>query len=102
MRAIVKTAPGHGHLELREWPEPFPNPGQVKLRVASAGICGTDIHILKGSWRCDPPVVLGHEWCGTVVEVGSGVTHLQPGDRVTACNPAQTCGNCLHCMAGNP
>jgi L-iditol 2-dehydrogenase len=102
MRAIVKTAPGVGHLELKEWPEPVPGPGQVKLRVASAGICGTDIHIYKGTWRCDPPVVLGHEWCGTVVETGAGVTHFSPGDRVTASNPARTCGNCLHCMSGNP
>ncbi|MFZ0592883.1 MAG: alcohol dehydrogenase catalytic domain-containing protein [Bryobacteraceae bacterium] len=102
MRAIVKTAPGVGHLELKEWPEPAPGPGQVKLRIASAGICGTDIHIYKGTWRCNPPVVLGHEWCGTVVETGVGVTHLRPGDRVTASNPAETCGHCLHCMSGNP
>jgi D-arabinose 1-dehydrogenase-like Zn-dependent alcohol dehydrogenase len=38
-----------------------------------------------------PPVVLGHEWCGTVVEIGTDVQHLQPGDRVVASNPAQTC-----------
>lgn len=102
MRALVKTASGVGHLELREWPEPSPAPGQVKLRVGSVGICGTDIHIYKGTWGCDPPVVLGHEWCGTIVEVGSGVTQLAPGDRVTASNPARSCGNCIHCIAGNP
>ncbi|MCC6589085.1 MAG: alcohol dehydrogenase catalytic domain-containing protein [Bryobacterales bacterium] len=101
MRAIVKTAPGEGHIELRDWPEPTRRWGEVKIRVAAVGICGTDIHILHGTWRCDPPVVLGHEWCGTVVETGPGATHLKPGDRVVASNPAITCGRCFHCLAGN-
>jgi L-iditol 2-dehydrogenase len=102
MRAIVKTAAGPGHVELMDWPEPQPKPHEVKLRVGGAGLCGTDVHILKGTWNCRPPVVLGHEWCGTVVEAGSGVTGLQPGDRVVASNPAHTCGRCMHCVAGNP
>lgn len=102
MRAVVKTAPGEGHLELREWPEPSPEPDQVKIRIGGAGICGTDIHIVKGAWRCDPPVVLGHEWCGTVTEVGSQVRQFRPGDRVVASNPARTCGICYYCIQGNP
>ena len=102
MRAIVKTKPGEGHLELREWPEPSAAPGEVKLRIAAVGICGTDLHIVKGTWSCNPPVVLGHEWCGTVVETGIGVKHLKPGDRVVASNPSRSCGVCYHCMAGNP
>jgi L-iditol 2-dehydrogenase len=102
MRAIVKTAPGEGHLELCEWKEPEPKAGEVKIKVAAAGICGTDLHILRGAWRCDPPVVLGHEWCGTVVEAGPGVRHLKAGDRVVASNPARTCGTCYYCIAGNP
>lgn len=103
MKAVVKTAPGEGHLEFRtDWPEPQVGAGHVKMRIASAGICGTDIHIVKGNWRCDPPVVLGHEWGGTVVEVGEGVRHLRIGDRVVSSNPAVTCGTCYYCMAGNP
>jgi L-iditol 2-dehydrogenase len=102
LRAIVKTAPGEGHLELLEWQEPHPEPDQIKMRVGGAGICGTDIHILKGTWNCRPPVVLGHEWCGTVVEVGSHVSTFKPGDRLVASNPARTCGACYHCLAGNP
>ncbi|MEK7405070.1 MAG: zinc-binding dehydrogenase [Acidobacteriota bacterium] len=102
MRAIVKTAPGEGNLELLEWQEPEPGADEVKIRVAAAGICGTDIHILKGNWHCRPPVVLGHEWCGTVVDVGARVTRFRPGDRVVASNPARTCGACYHCLAGNP
>jgi L-iditol 2-dehydrogenase len=65
------------------------------------GVCGTDIHIIKGTWPCNPPVVLGHEWCGTVIELGPEVKHLKPGDRVVSSNPARTCGHCLHCLAGN-
>jgi L-iditol 2-dehydrogenase len=102
LRAIVKTAAGEGHLELLEWQEPRPEPDQVKIQIAGVGICGTDIHILKGTWNCRPPVVLGHEWCGTVVEVGSQVKNFRPNDRVVASNPARTCGACFHCLAGNP
>ncbi len=102
MRAIVKTAPGEGHLELLEWREPNPEPDQVKIQIAGVGICGTDIHIVRGNWRCDPPVVLGHEWCGVISEVGHQVRGFHVGDRVVASNPARTCGVCFHCIAGNP
>lgn len=101
MRALVKTALGEGHLELKEWPEPVPGRGEVKLRIAAVGVCGTDIHIINGHWACNPPVVLGHEWCGTVIETGPEVTHLRPGDRVVSSNPARTCGYCYHCLGGN-
>jgi L-iditol 2-dehydrogenase len=102
MQALVKTGNAIGDLELKDWPEPSPAPDEVKLRVAAAGICGTDIHIIKGEWPCRPPVVLGHEFCGTAAEVGSQVRNFKPGDRVVASNPAQTCGQCHHCRAGNP
>jgi L-iditol 2-dehydrogenase len=102
MRAVVKEQVGAGHLALKEWPEPSPDHDEVKIAVAAAGICGTDIHILDGDWPCNPPVVLGHEFCGTVTEVGDSVSNFQPGDRVVASNPAKTCGACYHCRAGNP
>lgn len=102
MKAIVKTVPGPGGLELLDWKEPYPEPDQVKMQVAGAGICGTDIHIIKGTWMSRPPVVLGHEWCGVIVETGSKVKHLKPGDRVIASNPAHTCGHCYYCTSGNP
>jgi len=102
MRALVKTVPGAGGLELLDWKEPQTEPDQVKLRVTGAGICGTDVHILDGSWMSRPPVVLGHEWCGVVVEAGRQVKHLKEGDRVTASNPARTCGTCYYCTSGNP
>jgi L-iditol 2-dehydrogenase len=102
MKALVKVAPGHWGLELRDIPVPQGQPHQIKIQVAGCGICGTDVHIVRGAWRCDPPVVLGHEWCGTVVEVGKSVAKFAVGDRVVASNPAQTCGNCFYCLAGNP
>lgn len=102
MRAVVKFEAGPGHVELRDWREPTPEPDQVKVQVAAAGICGTDLHIVKGTWACRPPVVLGHEWCGTVTEVGRAVRTLRPGDRVLCSNPARTCDRCHHCLAGNP
>lgn len=102
MQALVKTGAAAGDLALKEWPEPSPALDEVKLKVALAGICGTDLHIIKGEWPSSPPVVLGHEFCGTVVEVGAGVRHLKRGDRVVASNPARTCGRCRHCRAGNP
>ncbi len=103
MKAVVKTQPGPGQVTfVPDWPEPKPQPDEVKLKVAAAGICGTDIHIINGTWRCDAPVVLGHEFCGTVVETGTLVKGFRPGDRVVAANPARTCGNCYYCRAGNP
>ena len=102
MQALVKTGHAVGDLELKDWPEPAPAPDEVKLRVAAAGICGTDIHIIKGEWPSRPPVVLGHEFCGTVVEAGPRVQHFKLGDRIAASNPARTCGECYHCRAGNP
>ena len=79
----------------------MPAPDEIKLRIAAAGICGTDLHILDGNWPCMVPVVVGHEFCGTVVEVGSRVTTLKTGDRVLGSNPVRTCGACLHCRHGN-
>jgi L-iditol 2-dehydrogenase len=103
MRAIVKTAEGPGHIELAtDWPEATPGPGEVKIEIAAAGICGTDVHIVKGTWACRAPVALGHEWCGTVIDAGPGVRALRAGDRVLCSNPAKTCGLCHHCVAGNP
>ncbi len=102
MQALVKTGGKAEDLELKDWPEPHPAADEVKLKIAAAGICGTDIHIIRGEWPSRPPVVLGHEFCGTVVETGTQVRRFKPGDRVVASNPAQTCGNCHHCRAGNP
>ena len=91
-------------------PEPRTGPGQVKVKVAWAGICGTDRHEYTGpvfvpvagstaSPAGTAPLVLGHEFSGLVTEVGQGVTAWRPGDRVTASGNI-VCGQCPACRAG--
>jgi len=82
MRALVKTAPGAGNLELREVPVPEIDADEVLLEVAACGICGSDLHIEAGTHPTDPPVVIGHEFSGVVAAVGEDVTAFAPGDRV--------------------
>jgi L-iditol 2-dehydrogenase len=103
VKAVVKTRPEPGNVELIDMPEPSAGPGQVVIGVQNAGICGTDIHIFKSEYVIKPPVVLGHELCGRIVEVGPGVTRFQVGDRVTV-NPSagRLCGHCRYCQIGAP
>jgi 2-desacetyl-2-hydroxyethyl bacteriochlorophyllide A dehydrogenase len=79
-----------------------PGPGQVQVRVAYTGICGTDLHILHGDMdaRVGSSAVLGHEMSGTVEACGTGVTGWSVGDPVTAM-PIESCGTCLTCRSGN-
>ena len=102
MKAIVKTASGHGNVVLKEMPEPEPGAGQVKIKVGAAGICGSDIHIFDGDIKIPmkPPVIIGHEFAGTVHTVGEGVEGLAPGDRVTSETAASTCRTCRYCRTG--
>lgn len=85
MRSIVKTRGGPEGVEILDLPDPTVEAGDVLIRVAFCGICGTDLKI----WRDKhdyyvPPMTLGHEFSGTIVAVGEGVDSLAPGDRVTA------------------
>jgi len=100
MKAVMKTAPGVGHIEVRDIAEPTPSPGQVKIAVRAAGICGTDLHIYHDEFKSCPPVVLGHEVAGQVAALGDGVEGLRPGDRVTTETYFSTCGVCRFCRAG--
>ncbi|HQK83112.1 MAG TPA: zinc-dependent alcohol dehydrogenase family protein [Atribacter sp.] len=76
--------------------KPVPQKDEVLIRVKAVGICGTDIHILKGEYFSDFPLIAGHEFSGEVVEVGEEVTQFQPGDRVTA-DPNIFCDKCYFC-----
>src|SRR5438067_1258567 len=100
MKAVMKTAPGAGNIEVRDIAEPATPPGHVKIAVKAAGICGTDLHIYYDEYRSFPPVVLGHEVCGEIAEVGSGVERVRVGDRVTSETYASTCGSCRYCREG--
>ena len=103
MKAVVKTRPEPGNVELIDVPDPQAGPGHVVIEVHNAGVCGTDIHIFKSEYVIKPPVILGHELSGTVAEVGPGVTRLKVGDRVTV-NPSagKLCGKCRYCQLGAP
>lgn len=102
MKALVLT--GIKSLELKEIAQPEIKPDEVKIHTAFAGICGTDHALyagLPGSAPAVPPIVLGHENSGVVVEVGSEVTNVKVGDRV-AVDPNIYCGQCKYCRTGRP
>ncbi|NLU69023.1 Zn-dependent alcohol dehydrogenase [Streptomyces sp. HNM0574] len=96
VRAAVLPAVG-APLELTEIDLPEPGPGQVRVRLAAAGVCHSDLSLSNGTLRQPVPAVLGHEGAGTVVAAGEGVTSLAPGDRVVL-NWAPSCGACHFCV----
>jgi len=100
MKAVVKTKKGVGFIELLEIPKPEPGPDEVLVEVKAAGICGTDIHIYHDEFTYNPPVVLGHEFCGIVADVGKNVQGWTPGDRVTSETAGYVCGRCRYCRTG--
>lgn len=102
MWAIRKLHAGPG-LVLDETPVPVPGDDDVLIRVEAASLCGTDLHIFHwDDWaahRVRPPLTLGHEFAGTVAEVGRNVRHVAQGDYVSA-ESHVTCGMCFHCRTG--
>ncbi|MFD4873726.1 Zn-dependent alcohol dehydrogenase [Streptomyces sp. NPDC058420] len=98
VRAAVLPAVG-APLEIAEIDLPDPGPGQVRIRLAAAGVCHSDLSLSNGTMRVPVPAVLGHEGAGTVVAVGEGVTHVAPGDPVIL-NWAPSCGTCHACTLG--
>ena len=96
----LRAEPG---LVLEEAPIPEPGPDDVLVRVEAASLCGTDLHIFHwDEWaanRVRPPLTLGHEFAGTVVEVGKDVRHVATGDYVSA-ESHVTCGMCFYCRSG--
>lgn len=102
MKAIAKTKPEEG-LELIDIPEPSVGPNDVLVKVQRTGICGTDVHIQRWDpWAAKTvatPRVLGHEFCGTVVEVGAAVTDIAVGQFISG-EGHYVCGRCRACLAG--
>ncbi|WP_280155089.1 L-idonate 5-dehydrogenase [Piscinibacter sp. XHJ-5] len=101
MDALVIHAPGD--LRVEDFPTPPVEAGQVRVRVRTGGICGSDLHYYQhggfGTIRIQQPMVLGHEIAGVIDAVASGVSGLSVGDRV-AVNPSQPCGACRFCQLG--
>jgi len=101
MKALVKTQKGVGFIEVRDMPDPGrPGPGEVRIRVAACGICGSDIHIRHDQFPYWPPVILGHEFAGTIESCGPDCRRLKPGDRVVAEPHTKACGVCPPCRTG--
>lgn len=110
----MRAAVYHGRLDVRieDVPEPEPGPGQVKIRVAHNGICGSDLHEYFSGPAVIPtrphplngaalPVILGHEFSGTVAAVGDGVGGLRVG-MPAAIRPNYSCGRCAHARSARP
>jgi L-iditol 2-dehydrogenase len=102
MKALVKTQKGKGFVEILEVPEPSINDGEVLIAVKACGVCGTDLHIYHDEFPYWPPVILGHEFSGEIVAVGSKVTGWKIGDRVVGEPHTMACGSCYLCRTGNP
>lgn len=104
MLAIRKMEAGPGHLAYVDVPEPVVKPYTVKIKIAYCGICGSDYHIVDGyetpGVPTPFPLTLGHEYSGTIAEVGEGVTGFNVGDRVTALVTINYCGHCSSCLKG--
>jgi len=88
-------------LEVRELDLREPRAGEVLVRIAAVGICGTDLHVVKGDWERPKPMVLGHEGAGVVEAVGDEVEGLEAGDEVVL-SWAPSCGRCADCARGRP
>jgi L-iditol 2-dehydrogenase len=101
MQALVKTERGPGHLELRQVPMPQLAPDEVLIQVHACGICGSDLRIQDDQHPYTPPVVIGHEFAGEIVEIGQGVVGWGIGDRVVSEQHTHACGRCRQCLTGN-
>ena len=95
MRAVTFQAPGEVRIDEKPDPE-LGGPDDAIVRVEASGLCGSDLHIYHGRVAIEPGFTIGHEFVGTVVALGEGVTSVTEGDRVlgTYCT---ACGDCFFC-----
>jgi D-arabinitol dehydrogenase (NADP+) len=99
MKAVVYDAPRT--FSIRDVRTPEPKPGEVRVRVAQTGICGTDLHIHEGNFFAEFPLIPGHELVGPVDALGEGTEGFRLGEQVSV-NPNIACGHCDYCRAGRP
>ena len=101
MKALVKRSLAAGDAALETWRIPEPGPGEVLIKVHAAGICGTDLKVYRAHYhKYQPPLVMGHELCGTVAKRGPGTDGLGLGAPVTARIQVTSCGQCRACLTG--
>ena len=99
MQAVTFQAPGEVRVEERPEPELIERDDAI-VRVEATGVCGSDLHIYHGRIAMEEGFTLGHEFVGTVVAAGDGVTLVSEGDRVLGCF-CSACGNCFFCRRGD-
>jgi 2-desacetyl-2-hydroxyethyl bacteriochlorophyllide A dehydrogenase len=98
MRAVTFQSPGEVRVDER--PEPaLEAQDDAVIKVDATGVCGSDLHIYHGRVRIEPGFTIGHEFVGTVLEAGDGVTRVEPGDRVLGTFHT-ACGTCFYCLRG--
>ena len=102
MKALVKFGKGREGMELRDVPMPVIKEGELLVKILAAGICGTDLHIMNDEFPAIMPVTIGHEFIGSIVEVGSDVKGFELGDQIVSMTAAVTCGSCTYCKHGIP
>jgi L-iditol 2-dehydrogenase len=101
MEALVKYDKGQGNVRLQDMPDPQVEDGKVILEVNSCGICGTDLHVYHDMFKNYPPVILGHEFSGRVVEKGPNTEGINLGERFSVLGaPTVICNNCEYCHSG--
>ena len=100
--ALVKFDTTDDAVEVREVQTPEMRADRVLLRVDAAGICGSDLHMWRHhhSWQIKMPLVLGHEFCAVIEDVGDDVKGFQTGQRVACETAAEVCGRCVYCLGG--
>ena len=98
MRAVTYQAPGEVRIDEKPEPE-VGSPDEAVVRVEATGICGSDLHLYHGRIKIEPGFTLGHEYVGTVVAAGDGVTSVSEGDRVLGAF-LTACGECFFCRRG--
>ena len=100
--ALVKYGETDGAVEVQDIAEPEMRDDRVLLRVDAAGVCGSDLHMWRHhhSWPIKMPLVLGHEFCAVIEEVGADVQGFEPGQRVACETAAEVCGRCAYCLGG--
>jgi S-(hydroxymethyl)glutathione dehydrogenase/alcohol dehydrogenase len=98
--AAVLDHPGSA-LEVEELLLDPPGPGELRVRMLASGVCHSDLHVVDGEWGETGPLVLGHEGCGVVQQVGPGVTEPPPGRRVVL-DWFASCQRCDDCRSGRP
>jgi L-iditol 2-dehydrogenase len=103
MKAVVKFGRQNGDVEVRDVTEPSIGPDQVLLDVKASSVCGSDVHMWREhqSWAIKLPLILGHEFCGVVAQVGERVSGFQVGERVACETAFSVCGKCIYCLSGN-